>query len=98
MPRVKNPPLDDRSETFSFLSLPKLNIIQPPRSLQILNDSSSSTRSKLVLAMETLTSLSAKVFTKNNKKTLSPSRSALLGRSDFVFSPSPNLKRLHLII
>ncbi|CAK7331262.1 unnamed protein product [Dovyalis caffra] len=45
--------------------------------------------------METLTSLSTKVFTKSNSETLSPSRSAQLGRSDFGFSPSPILKKAH---
>lgn len=46
--------------------------------------------------METLTGLSTKVFTKNNNKTSSPSRSAQLGRSNIGFSPSPSLKRAHL--
>ncbi|KAL3580002.1 hypothetical protein D5086_017837 [Populus alba] len=45
--------------------------------------------------METLTGLYTKVFTKNNNKTLSPSRSAQLGRSDISFSQSPSLKRAH---
>lgn len=101
MPHVKNPQLDVRSEAFSFLGLPKVYIIHPATflTLQILNVSSSSTRPKLwpfcLLAMETLTGLYTKVFTKNNNKTLSPSRSAQLGRSDISFSPSPSLKRAH---
>jgi hypothetical protein len=101
MPHVKNPQLDVRSEAFSFLGLPKVYIIHPATflTLQILNVSSSSTRPKLwpfcLLAMETLTGLYTKVFTKNNNKTLSPSRSAQLGRSDISFSPSSSLKRAH---
>uniref|UniRef100_A0A6N2LCP2 CBM20 domain-containing protein n=1 Tax=Salix viminalis TaxID=40686 RepID=A0A6N2LCP2_SALVM len=101
-PRVKNPRLDARfpkpSHSLVFPSV--YNIPATFLTLQILNVSSSSTRSRLwplcLLAMETLTGLSTKVFTKNNNKTSSPSRSAQLGRSNIGFSPSPSLKRAHL--
>ncbi|KAF9675462.1 hypothetical protein SADUNF_Sadunf09G0034800 [Salix dunnii] len=83
------------------LPLGSFALLKNPNKVDLMDDvSSTPINTRLwplcLLAMETLTGLSTKVFTKNNNKTLSPSRSAQLGRSDIGFSPSPSLKRAHL--